>query len=147
VRLQEFPAMRDGKVAPNGQDAVDELFSTLQTVEPTTHAQRGFYQAAAGALTTLAADRRDRIAATDSALPQAFWVLIILTALLSVVMTLFIRAHRLAVDLLMVAAVASVVGVGLLTTLLLEYPFSGSIAVTSTPFLEGALGHLPGVVR
>jgi hypothetical protein len=35
-----------------------------------------------------------------------------------------------------------VVGAGLLTILLLEYPFSGSVAVSSEPFTKGVLQTL-----
>jgi hypothetical protein len=35
-----------------------------------------------------------------------------------------------------------VVGLGLLTVLILEYPFSGSIAVSSDPLVQGSLGQL-----
>jgi hypothetical protein len=38
--------------------------------------------------------------------------------------------------------VAIVIGAGLLTVLILQYPFSGSITVSSAVFHQGALGQL-----
>jgi hypothetical protein len=144
VRVQEFPAMRDGNLDQRGQDLLDRLFTTVETITPTTHVQRGFYASAIASLNELATQRRDRLAASDSALPVAFWVLILLTAFASLAMTILIKAHSFALEVAMVTAVAVVIGVGLLTTLLLEYPFSGSIAVSSSPFVEGSLAQLPG---
>ena len=42
----------------------------------------------------------------------------------------------------MVSCVALVVGAGLLTVALLEYPFSGSVSVTSYPLTHGSLAGL-----
>jgi hypothetical protein len=37
-------------------------------------------------------------------------------------------------------SLAAVVGLALATVLILEYPFSGSIAVSSNPLVQGSLG-------
>lgn len=43
---------------------------------------------------------------------------------------------------MVVVVVAVVVGAGLLTALILQYPYSGSIAVRSEPFTQGTLAGL-----
>lgn len=43
--------------------------------------------------------------------------------------------------------IAVVVGAGLLTALILQYPYSGSIAVTSDAFTRGALAQLAAPAR
>jgi hypothetical protein len=145
VRQREFPALRVGKTDAQSNVLLDRLFATVQALAPTTDAQRGFYSAAVSSLSELVSQRRDRLAAADSALPVAFWTLILLTAVTSLAITSLIKTHSRGLEIVLVSAIAIVIGVGLLTTLLLEYPFSGSIAVSSSPFGEGALAHLPGV--
>jgi uncharacterized membrane protein len=52
------------------------------------------------------------------------------------------RLHRASVDLALVVVVSVIVASGFLTALILQYPYSGSIAVTSDPLTKGPLSHL-----
>jgi hypothetical protein len=140
----EFPAMRVGD-SVNAHAALpmtDRLFAVVQRYEPKTANQQAFYGSVVGELNSLASIRRDRIAASDSSLPRSFITLLLLTAIVSVVMTFFLRTHTIGLDIAMVGGVSLVVGAGLLTVALLEYPFSGSVSVVSDPFTHGTLAHL-----
>jgi hypothetical protein len=68
--------------------------------------------------------------------------LLLLTAGVSILITLFLRMDAHPMEILIVGSVAIVVGAGLLTILLLEYPFSGSVAVSPEAFENGILGQL-----
>jgi hypothetical protein len=52
-----------------------------------------------------------------------------------------IQTHHTPVDVAIVVTIAIVVGAGLLTAVILQYPFSGSIAVKSDPFNSGVLAR------
>lgn len=62
--------------------------------------------------------------------------------LLSILTTLFFKASHPWLEVLLIAIVAIVVSAGLLSVVLLDYPFSGSISVSDSPFLTGVLAHL-----
>lgn len=144
VRNVEFPAMHDGdsvKVQA-GVAATDTLFASMQAYSPVTETQKAFYASAVDRLNEIVALRRNRISASDSSLPTAFWALLLVTAILSVVTTFFLRTHTLGLDVTLVAIVSMVVAGGLLTVILLEYPFSGSVSVSSDPFVHGTLARL-----
>ncbi len=140
----EFPAMRTGDKAKvqAGVTAQDHLFAALQAYSPRTDAQRAFYDSAVDRLNDLVGLRRDRISASNSSLPAAFLVLLLLTAAVSIVTSFFLRTHAFGLDVALVAFVSMVVGAGLLTVVLLEYPFSGSVSVSSDPFMHGTLARL-----
>ena len=142
VRGKEFPAMRTGGSDPLANNRIDGIFTAVQSLEPKTATQKAFYGSAVGALNDMVAERRSRVSAADSSLPGAFIGLLLLTAALSVGITWFLRVDVAAMEVILVGAVALVVGAGLLTILLLEYPFSGSIAVSSDPFTRGVLSTL-----
>jgi hypothetical protein len=57
--------------------------------------------------------------------------------------SLFIQTHRPSVDVALVVVVSVIVGSGLLTAMILQYPYSGAIAVQSDPLTEGPLSR-PG---
>jgi hypothetical protein len=145
VRHHEFKALHDGKSDARSAQLLDRLIAEVQALRPSSQIQRGFYSATVASLNTVVSDRQDRLSAASSALPEAFWILIGLTAVLSVMSTLFLKTTAIGLDVVLVSIVAIVVGAGILTTLLLEYPFSGSVAISSDPFAQGVLGQLSGV--
>jgi hypothetical protein len=145
VRQHEFKALHDGTSDARPALLLDRLFAAVQALQPSSQIQHGFYSAAVASLNTVVSDRQNRLSAASSALPEAFWILIGLTAVLSVLSTLFLKTTAVGLDIVLVSIVAIVVGAGILTTLLLEYPFSGSVAISSDPFAQGVLGQLPGV--
>ena len=142
VREGDFPAMHDGKVPQQSGVAIDALFASMQAIVPGNAAQRSFYDSAVAQLNSLVQERRSRLSAADSTLPSSFVALLLLTAGLTVLVSFFLSSGHLAVELVLVGAVSIVVAAGLLTILLLEYPFSGSVSVSSDPFLQGVLGDL-----
>jgi hypothetical protein len=144
VTTVEFPGMRTGDTvkAHAALPDADALFAAVEQYNPNTANQQAFYSSVVDKLNTIASLRRDRIAASNSSLPRAFTALLLLTAVVSIVMTFFLRTHTIGLDIAMVSGVSLVVGAGLLTVALLEYPFSGSVSVSSDPFTHGTLANL-----
>jgi multisubunit Na+/H+ antiporter MnhB subunit len=142
VADKEFPMLRSGTFDPHAQTDAEKLFTGVQSVNPKTDAQRIFLNSAVGKLNDMLANRRIRIDEANSSLPNALTALILLTAGVSILITLFLRMDARQMEVLIVGSVAVVVGAGLLTVLLLEYPFSGSVAVSPEVFEQGVLGHL-----
>jgi Protein of unknown function (DUF4239) len=144
VHDTEFPAMRSGDATLEhaGIAATDRLFAAMQSYSPASEAQKAFYASAVDRLNDLSRLRRDRISAADSSLPRSFMALLLITAFLSIAMTFFVGTDNRSLDIALVSGVSIVVGAGLLTILLLEYPFSGSVSVPSSPFVSGTLANL-----
>jgi uncharacterized membrane protein len=143
VNENEFKAMHDGKASATDLDPARTkfraLFKVLQNYEPKTEAQKAFYGSAIGSLNAAVTNRRARLDLVDAAIPKAFATLIFLTAILSILTTFFITTKSTALEVVLVACVAIIVGAGLITVLLLQYPFSGSVSVSPKPFGEGFL--------
>ena len=140
VRDREFRLMRDGREDARAEVLFDRLFTALQRYEPRTQSQVAFYGSAVQELNDAVTHRRERHAEMNAALPKAFLTLIILTAIVSIVTTFFVTTKSGALEVVLVASVAIIVGAGLLTVFLLQYPFSGSVAVSSQPYVDGILG-------
>jgi hypothetical protein len=66
----------------------------------------------------------------------------ILLAVLTLAITLLIETHHRAVDIAIMVTVAIAISSGLFTAEILQYPFSGTIAVSSEPFNSPALAEL-----
>jgi len=92
-------------------------------------------------LHTIVGERESRLDAAETSIPKPLLDLMILFAVLTLAISLLIRTHHTPVDIWVVVTIAIVVSAGLLTAVILQYPFSGSIAVTSDPF-NGVLAQL-----
>ena len=66
----------------------------------------------------------------------------IVLAVLTLAITLLIVTHSRAVDVAIIVTIAIVISSGLFTAEILQYPFSGSIAVNREPFNSPALAEL-----
>jgi hypothetical protein len=140
VTGKEFSDMRNGD--DSGTETAGRLsaiFVTVEGLHPDGPSQTAFYNGAVGALADAAAQRRSRLGLVNAALPGPFTALLLLTAAMSIVMTWFVRTRDPRIEFVLVGAVAIVVGSGMLTVLLLQFPFSGSIAVSSAPLCQGFL--------
>jgi uncharacterized membrane protein len=139
VRNREFHLMRDGHDDPVASDRFNDVFHAVQSYDPRTQAQVAFYGSVVSQLNDAVSQRRARRTLINASLPRAYTTLIFLTAIVSIVTTFFVVTHSRRLEDVLVVFVAIIVGAGLLAALLLQYPFSGSVAVSSKPFVEGVL--------
>lgn len=138
----EFRALRTGHADPLAQLRLGDVFHALQSYSPATVTAQQFYSSAIGQLHTVVRERASRLDAAETSIPEPLVVFMILLAGLTLALSVLIQTHFPRVDVAIVTTIATVVSAGLLTAVLLEYPFSGSIAVTTKPFDSGTLAHL-----
>jgi Protein of unknown function (DUF4239) len=142
VRDREFPALRAGHKEPRSQQFLTKIFDALKSFSPVTAAQTSFYNAATDELHTIVRERESRLDAAETSIPKPLLQLMILLAILTLAISLLIATHHTPVDVTIIVTIAIVVSAGLLTAVILQYPFSGSIAVTSDPFNSGVLAQI-----
>jgi hypothetical protein len=142
VRDHEFPALRAGHADPGAQQKLLMISTTLRGYTPETETQISFYNSAVSQADELISERNERVTGADSSVPGALVALLFALAVISIATSLFLKTHHPGLDLILVVSLATVVGLALATVLILEYPFSGSIAVSSDPFVHGSLGQL-----
>jgi hypothetical protein len=140
VQKREFMLLRKGREDPEARRNLGLIFSAVQSYSPVAESQRAFYRSAADQLNAVAGERQKRVEAAETSIPGPLLALLVVSALMLLGASLLIKAHRPAVDIALVVSVAVIVGVGLFTALILEYPFSGSLAVSSGPFAHVEAG-------
>jgi hypothetical protein len=142
VRDHEFGKLRDGLDDPRAEQLLNQLFAALEIYSPVTNGQQALYTSAVGNLHAIVNERESRLDAAETRIPGPLLGLLILLAVLTLAMTLLIETHTLAVDVAIVVAVSVVLSAGLLTAVILQYPFSGSIAVKSDAYNSSVLTQL-----
>lgn len=142
VRDHEFSDLRSGRQDPDTDRRLTEISQSLQGYVPQTQTQISYYNSATSQVNDLISERHTRVSGAESAVPGVLVVLLLMLAVITLVTAVFLKTHNPGLDLTLLVSIALIVGLGLATVLILEYPFSGSIAVSSDPFTEGTLGQL-----
>jgi hypothetical protein len=142
VRRREFPALRNGRSDPAAQARLNEMIDTLQHYTPRTPAEMEFYRATSDDLEKLAADRTDRVDVALSSVPAPLVWLLVLLAVLALLTTALLKTASRGLDLALCVSIAVSVAAVMVTGAVLEYPFSGTIAVSSAPFERADLNKI-----
>jgi Ca2+/Na+ antiporter len=142
IRRNEFRTLRAGHAAPRAQPLLGNVHEVVQSYSPVTTAQQTFYGAINEQLRTIVRERESRLDAAETSIPKPLLYLMILLAVLTLGITLLIVTHARAVDVAIIVTVAIVISSGLFTAEILQYPFSGTIAVNSEPFNSPELAEL-----
>ena len=142
VAGDEVRTMRSGHESRRAHDALDGLALSLEQSQPTTKVQDVWYSEAVGKLNDVAVARRQRIEAAARNMPTPFRVLIFAGAVLPVGFITLVNVQTLRLRTLMVVVVAALVAYAIFLVVVLEYPFSGTVAVSLEPFRQGVLARL-----
>ncbi len=142
IRVHEFWTLRAGHAATRAQPLLANIHAVVQSYSPVTTGQQTFYTAVNEELHTIVSERESRLDTAETSIPKPLLYLLILLAVLTLAVTLLIVTHNRAVDVAIIVTVAIVISSGLFTAEILQYPFSGGIAVNSEPFNSPALAEL-----
>lgn len=141
---REWKLMREGKDSDLASQRLDGIQQAMASFDPSAQSDKGFYSAAVGNFDALVNARRDRLDASKEHIPTPLLVLLFMGAIVFLLTMFAFSAARDSLLLSLIVLLAAVVGAGLFATVVLNYPFTGSLAVSPDPFFEGAL---KGLVR
>ncbi len=141
VRTDEWDAMRHGGYSTQSLAAFDEIYHQLSVYQPSDPSAVAFYADAVGRLSEANQARRERIDIAKTTIPGALFFLIfagagVVASLMSVMGTQNSR-----IQVVMLFAITSFVAFNLALAVLLDYPYSGDLAVSSQPFASGVLAQ------
>jgi hypothetical protein len=143
VRQREWAFMEHGKASVRAWQKIDKMYATLDTARPTSGTNPFFAQTLTR-LNDLVVARRTRLDDSNLALPVVFQVLLLFGALLAISTTFYFKPFGEGLQVVMIGAASALVGTAMLVALMLDYPYSGSIAVPSAPFNVATLVLLSG---
>jgi hypothetical protein len=142
VREDEWPTMALGRASGTVAAALDRLTQALLTVEPQNAKQVELYHHALDLLTVMTDNRNERLDSADGSVPPILWFVLIVGGMITLGYPAFFGSTNLLAQILMTAALAALVALSLLLGLAFDYPFSGSVHISSFPF-DQALKQMP----
>jgi hypothetical protein len=140
---EEWPLMRRGKSSPKAYVLLDEMRASVEALHPTNDAQTVLFDNLLQRLHELGDARRARLLQAEQGLPALLWAVLLVGGVITVGFTYLFGLRSTTVHVLMVAALALVIGLVLFTVAALDYPFKGDIRIGPDAF-EQALGRFEG---
>ncbi len=137
---QEWPLMERGKSSPKAYELLDGMKASVEALRPTNDAQAGLYDNELERLHELGDARRARLLQAEEGLPAILWAVLLVGGVITVGFTYLFGLRSTTVHVLMVAALALVIGLVLFTVAALDYPFRGDVRIGPEAF-EQVLGR------
>jgi uncharacterized membrane protein YraQ (UPF0718 family) len=137
---QEWPLMQHGKSSPKPYELLDAMKASVEAIHPTNEAQAALYNNELERLQELGGARRARLLEADQGLPAILWAVLLVGGVITVSFTYLFGLRSTTVHVLMVAALALVIGLVLFTVAALDYPFRGDVRIGPEAF-EQVLGR------
>jgi hypothetical protein len=144
VRDREFPDLRSGRQDPAITEKLTGISAALQGYSPRSQTQIAYYDEAVARANEVVVQHRERIHVANTPVPAPIVTLLLVTAVLIIASTMQFKVDRPGLEMAMVCCVAAAVASGLVTALLLQYPFSGWVSISSAPYAHGFLAHILG---
>jgi len=141
---REWPLMADGKESDTASARLDGIQRAIAAFNPTSESDKSFLGGAVSNFDLVVTARRDRIDSSKEHIPAPLLALLFAGAAVFIATMFVFSAARDSLLLSLIVLLAALVGAGLFATVVLDYPFSGSLAVSPDAFHEGAL---KGLVR
>ncbi len=129
----EWQTQRSGNASPRARDALTAVFRVFEHARLPPSDQAA-YQEALGQLNDMAALRTLRILASKSSLPDIFWVLLVLGAIVTIGFSFLFYMENVRLQAIGVAILAAIIGAALLVIFEVNYPFTGDIHITPDGF-------------
>ena len=144
VRDSEWPAMAEGKASAEASAELRRLRQSILAGKPQDLKDASIYDHALDLLTMVNDNRNERLDKADGTVPRALWLVLIAGALITLGYPAFFGTSNLVAQILMTAALAALVALTFLVGMLLDFPFTGAVGISSEPFQQ-ALKQMPAV--
>ena len=138
VLTDEWPALRRGRSSERTVRARAALTREWAEFEPRAARERVLHQATAGAMTAFLDARRSRLSAGQAGLPTQLWMVVLLGAAITIGCTYFLRAEDERAQLVLISAVAALLGLVIFVILALDHPLWGAGGLAPDAFAEVA---------
>ncbi len=137
----DFPAMKTGIGSPRTAAELDNLYGVYQYLQDKGGPEGALAASSLPKLDLVVTNRRARLAIAQQGLPGLLRALLVLGVVLLIVLSLPTKMWNRGIQMLVMGSIAAFLSFAFSLTVLLDYPFSGSVSVSPAVFKEGALSN------
>jgi hypothetical protein len=127
---KDWPAHRRGAVNEEGSEVLDRLEDTLMAFEPASDRDKIVHADVLHSLDGVVEQRRLRLQAVGTGLPASLWCVVLIGALLNIALTYLFWVENRTLHALLVALLATFIGLLIFLTAAMDNPFRGEFSVS-----------------
>jgi hypothetical protein len=134
VMDEEFPAMRTGRASDDTRARLNDIYSVYGALKPQDQWHALTASDSFRRLNDVATLRRQRLQASNNALPDVFWLVLFGGALLTLAMSTPLFMDHTPLHLVGAGLLGATLGAALFLILVLDRPFTGDVAIHPDAF-------------
>ena len=115
-------------------DTLDRMWVMYSSYIPKDAAQQVFYEESVRKLNDLGEARRNRLMDANTGVHPILWLVLLSGGLVTMTFISFFGAESLRTQLIMAILLAALVGLILFTVSVMDYPFTGDVAINTHAF-------------
>lgn len=134
VVKEEWKAMESGSASPQVTAVLTSMWSAYSNYLPVNETEKVFFSESVQKLNELGEFRRLRLMDANTGVHPLLWIVLIVGGIVTITFISFFGAENLNAQMIMAVLLAILVGLILFTILAMDYPFTGSVSVSSEIF-------------
>ena len=142
AQQSEWLTMEAGLPSKTTADALAHLNQATINMQVGQMRELAVFQQALHLLALIEDNRNERLDSADGSVPTVLWVVLIAGAVITLGYPAFFGTMNVVAQTLMTATLAALIALILVPAILLDFPFTGEVALSSSPFDE-ALRQTP----
>jgi len=133
---EEWKTMAEGKMSPKVEAIMNKLWALYTTYEPRTLREQSFFDESVRKLNSFRELRRQRLMDSQSGMNPLLWFVLIAGMVITISLTFLFGMEDVKAQVVMIVFLALSIALILFTIMLLDFPFTGDISISSEPFRQ-----------
>jgi hypothetical protein len=140
---EEWPLMARGRGSENVQKINDSLWKHYNHFQAKNESEKIFLSASVHHMARISELRTKRIAASSEGNHPLIYFILIVGSMITIAFSLLFGTENIVPHLIMVALMAAMIAISLVTIIAIDYPFTGDLSIGYGAFKE-VLSHIQG---
>jgi len=131
---KEWPSMQKGEMSWEVEMTMRKIWSLYTTYQPKTTTEAAFFEESVRKLNSFRELRRQRLMDSRTGMPPLLWFVLLVGAFATISFTFLFGTENLKAQIAMGVLLSVMISLILFTIMSLDFPFTGSVSVSSEPF-------------
>ena len=131
---KEWNSMQRGQMSWEVEMTMRKIWDLYTTYQPKTPNEVAFFNESVTKINLFRELRRQRLMDSRIGIPPLLWFVLIMGAVSTISFTFLFGMDNIKAQILMVVLLSTMIALILFTVMSLDFPFTGSVSVTSEPF-------------
>ncbi|MCX6004789.1 MAG: DUF4239 domain-containing protein [Chloroflexi bacterium] len=132
----EWKILAKGERSLRTQELASKVWGLTGTYEPRTEGEKAFFAEMLGRMNDAGELRRQRILDAQTGIHPMLWFVLLFGGIITVVFSFFFGSDNLVAQLIMTTLLAVLIVLILFTILIMDFPFSGDMSISSSAFQQ-----------